>query len=179
MSGSGTNLQALLDSALPIRGVASNVDGVQALDRARRAGVDAAAFPLDHYTSRDERDLAMADWLVERDTQLVVCAGYMHLLTPRFLAQFPRRVINVHPALLPAFPGMHAIEEALAAGVETTGVTVHYVDEGVDTGRVIAQESVPIGAGDSLESLRARIQDVEHRLLPEVVRQLLDKEIDG
>ncbi len=177
VSGSGTNLQALLDDALPVCAVASNVEGVQALDRARQAAVAAAAFPLDQHPSRDQRDLVMADWLAERGTRLVVCAGYMHLLTAGFLARFPRRVINVHPALLPAFAGMHAIEKALAAGVDTTGVSVHYVDEGVDTGPIIRQEPVPIEAADTVESLRARVQNVEHRLLPEVVRQLLENEL--
>lgn len=177
VSGSGTNLQALLADGVPVCAVASNVDGVRALERGRRAGVDAAAFPLDRHASREERDLAMAEWFSEHGVQLVVCAGYMHLLTPSFLGRFPNRVINIHPALLPAFPGMHAIEEALAAGVEVTGVTVHYVDEGIDTGPVIRQEPVPIEAGDTVESLRARIQKVEHRLLPEVVHRLLEDEL--
>jgi phosphoribosylglycinamide formyltransferase-1 len=113
----------------------------------------------------------MADWLEEHAVELVVCAGYMHLLTPAFLERFP--VMNVHPSLLPAFPGMHAIEDALAAGVFETGVTVHFVDDGVDTGPVIAQEAVPVRPGDTTEALRARLHEVEHRLLPEAARRWL------
>jgi phosphoribosylglycinamide formyltransferase 1 len=169
VSGEGTNLQALLDAGLPVAAVASNVPGARALERARAASVPAAAFPLDEYASRAERDGAMADWLTEHAVDLVVCAGYMHLLTAAFLARFP--AVNVHPSLLPAFPGMHAIEDALAAGVTETGVTVHFVDEGVDTGPVIAQEAVPILPGETAETLRARLHDVEHRLLPEVARR--------
>jgi phosphoribosylglycinamide formyltransferase-1 len=114
----------------------------------------------------------MADWLTSRGVGWVVLAGYMQLLTPAFLDRFPDRVINVHPALLPSFPGAHAIEDALAAGGRETGATVHYVDEGVDTGPVIVQERVEIENGDTVESLRARIQAVEHRILPKVVRDL-------
>ena len=169
VSGEGTNLQALLDARLPVAAVASNVPGARALARARAAGVPAAAFPLDDYTSRTERDSAMADWLADHAVELVVCAGYMHLLTSAFLGRFP--VVNVHPSLLPAFPGMHAIEDALAAGVAETGVTVHFVDEGVDTGPVIAQEAVSVGPGETAETLRARPHEVEHRLLPEVARR--------
>ncbi len=169
VSGEGTNLQALLDACLPVAAVASNVPAARALARGRAAGVPVAAFPLDEYASRAERDGAMADWLAEHSVDLVVCAGYMHLLTPTFLARFP--VVNVHPSLLPAFPGMHAIEDALAAGVAETGVTVHFVDEGVDTGPVIAQEAVPVHPGETAETLRARLHEVEHRLLPEVARR--------
>lgn len=168
VSGAGTNLQALLDHGLPVVAVASNVPGAFALERARAAGVPSAVFELDGYSSRDERDLAMADWLAMRGVELVVCAGYMHLLTPAFLARFP--AVNVHPSLLPAFPGTRAIDDALAAGVTETGVTVHFVDDGVDTGPVIAQERVPVLPGDTRESLHARIRTVEHRLLPEAAR---------
>ena len=173
VSGSGTNLQALVDDGLPVGAVASNVAGVPALERAANAGIPTAVFELAAYPGRKERDLAMADWLSARGVSLVVCAGYMQLLTPAFLARFPRRVINVHPSLLPAFPGTHAVEDALAAGVAETGVTVHYVDEGVDTGPVLAQERVRVEAGDTPESLLERLHDVEHRLLPRVVRDLL------
>jgi phosphoribosylglycinamide formyltransferase-1 len=169
VSGEGTNLQALIDTRLPVRAVASNRPGIPALERARRAAVPTAVFELDGYASREARDLAMADWLEERGVSLVVLAGYMHVLTPGFLARFPRRVVNVHPSLLPSFPGMHAIEDALAAGVETTGVTVHLVDEGVDSGPVLRQEPVPI---EPRKTLVERIHAVEHRLLPEVVREL-------
>ena len=116
-----------------------------------------------------QRDTAMADWLDAEGVDLVVCAGYMHLLTAAFLDRFPGRIVNVHPSLLPAFPGAHPIEDALAAGVETTGVTVHVVDEGLDTGPVLRQEPLPV---EPRETLVARIHAVEHRLLPEVVREL-------
>ena len=175
VSGSGTNLQALLDAALPVVAVASNREDAFALERARAAGVDAESFAIDTYASRAERDSAMADWLRGRGVRLVVCAGYMNLLTPTFLDCFPSNVINVHPSLLPAFPGMRAVEEALAAGVTMTGVTVHYVDEGLDTGLVIEQRDVPIVPGDTPESLHARIHEIEHRLLPEVAGRLVEK----
>lgn len=172
VSGSGTNLQALIDAALPIAAVASNVPGVRALERAARAGIPAAAFRLEDYASREERDLAMAAWLEGLGVRLVVCAGYMHLLTPAFLARFPGAVVNVHPSLLPAFPGTHAVRDALEAGVEETGVTVHLVDGGVDTGPVLVQERVRILAGDTEETLLERLHAVEHRLYPEAIRLL-------
>jgi phosphoribosylglycinamide formyltransferase-1 len=167
VSGRGTNLQALLDEGLPVAAVASNVADAPALGRAHDADVPTAVFELDDYASREERDAAMADWLAARGTELVVCAGYMHLLTPVFLARFP--AINVHPSLLPDFPGTRAVEEALAAGAVETGVTVHFVDEGVDTGPVILQERVGVTPGDTAETLHARLQQVEHRLLPKAV----------
>lgn len=173
VSGTGSNLQALLDDGLPVVAVASNVEDAPALDRAAQAGVARRAFPLGAYPDRVARDLAVADWLEEHGVALVVCAGYMHVLTPPFLARFPARVVNVHPALLPAFPGAHAVEDALAAGVAETGATVHLVDEGVDTGPVLRQETVPVLPGDTPATLHARIRAVEHRLLPEVVRELI------
>jgi phosphoribosylglycinamide formyltransferase-1 len=169
VSGEGTNLQALLDAGLPVVAVASNRAEARALDRAAAAGVAGAAFPLDEYDDRAQRDHAMADWLEEQGVRIVVCAGYMHLLTSGFLERFPERIVNVHPSLLPAFPGVRAVEEALAAGVETTGVTVHLVDEGLDTGPVVRQEPVPV---EPRATLLERIHAVEHRLLPEVVREL-------
>ncbi|MEZ5102239.1 MAG: phosphoribosylglycinamide formyltransferase [Thermoleophilia bacterium] len=172
VSGSGSNLQALIDAGLPIAAVASNVPGVRALERARAAGVAVAAFELDCFTDREARDVAMAAWLEDRGVRLVVCAGYLHVLTPAFLGRFPGRVVNVHPSLLPAFPGLRAVERALEAGVPETGVTVHYVDEGVDTGPPIAQEPVPVLPGDTAEALLERVHAVEHRLLPDVVRRL-------
>jgi phosphoribosylglycinamide formyltransferase-1 len=173
VSGEGSNLQALIDDGLPIAAVASNRAGAHALARAARAGIETAVFELDQFGSREERDAAMAAWLAAEGVDLVVCAGYMHLLTPAFLDRFPARIVNVHPALLPSFPGTHPIDDALAAGVPETGATVHFVDAGVDTGPVIRQEAVPVEPGDTVESLRARIQRVEHRLLPAVVRELL------
>jgi len=169
VSGRGTNLQALVDERLPVSAVASNRKDAYALVRAREAGIPTATFSLDCHADRAERDLVMATWLEEHGVELVVLAGYMHLLTAPFLQRFPGRIVNVHPSLLPAFPGMHAIADALAAGVATTGVTIHYVDEGLDTGEVIRQEEVPVEPRETLED---RIHAVEHRLLPEVVSQL-------
>lgn len=173
VSGAGSNLQALLDAGLPVSAVASNVPGAHALDRAARRSVPTEVFPERDYGDRASRDVAMAGWLQRCGVELVVCAGYMQLLTPAFLARFPGRVVNVHPALLPAFPGAHAVEDALAAGVAETGASVHLVDEGVDTGRVLRQERVPVLPGDTPETLHARIRAVEHRLLPAVVKELL------
>jgi phosphoribosylglycinamide formyltransferase-1 len=170
VSGNGSNLQALLDAGLPIGAVASNRKDAYALIRARSAGVPTATFGLDCHASREERDLVMATWLEEHEVELVVLAGYMHLLTPPFLRRFPDRIVNVHPSLLPAFPGAHAIDDALAAGVETTGVTVHLVDEGLDTGPVIRQEPVSLEPRSTLEE---RIHAVEHRLLPAVIEEML------
>lgn len=173
MSGEGTNLQALLDARLPVVAVASNVEGARALERAEAAGVATAAFPLDHFDGRDARDAAMARWLEEQGVELVVCAGYMHLLRSSFLARFPSRVVNVHPAPLPEFPGAHPLADVLAAGAAAAAATVHFVDDGVDTGEVIASEPVPVLPGDTVDSLRERVHEAEHRLLPEVVRELV------
>jgi phosphoribosylglycinamide formyltransferase 1 len=170
VSGEGTNLQALLDAGLPVVAVASNRANARALERAPEAAN--AVFALEDYTDREARDLAMADWLDEQGAKLVVCAGYMHLLTPAFLERFPGRVVNVHPAPLPDFPGAHPLEDLLAAGASYAAATVHFVDEGVDTGEVIASEPVPVRPGDTVETLRERVHAVEHRLLPEVVREL-------
>jgi len=169
VSGEGTNLQALIDAELPVSAVAANRRDAYALVRARAAGIPTATFSLDCYADRPERDLVMATWLEEHGVELVVLAGYMHLLTEPFLQRFLGRVVNVHPSLLPAFPGAHAIADALAAGVDTTGVTVHYVDEGLDTGPVIAQAAVPV---EPRATLVERIHAVEHRVLSQVVREL-------
>jgi len=174
VSGDGSNLQALLDAGLPVAAVASNVAGAGALARADVAGVPTALFRLEDHADRDGRDAAMATWLRSHEVDLVVTAGYMQLLRPVFLDRFPGRVVNVHPALLPAFPGAHAVEEALAAGARETGASVHLVDEGVDTGPVLRQEPVPVLPGDTIETLHARIRAVEHRILPEVVRELIE-----
>ncbi len=171
VSGRGSNLQALIDQALPIAAVASNVAAAGAVSRAAAAGIPTAVYSLEDYGSREERDLAMAAWLEERGAELIVCAGYMQLLTPAFLER--HTAINVHPSLLPEFPGTTPIEDALAAGVAQTGVTVHFVDEGIDSGPIIFQEPVPIHPGDSAETLRERVHEVEHRLLPEAARLYL------
>jgi phosphoribosylglycinamide formyltransferase 1 len=175
VSGEGTNLQALLDAGLPVVAVASNRDDAYALERARRAGVATGVFELDGYPDRDARDAAMAAWLSDQGVELVVCAGYMHLLRPTFLDRFAGRIVNTHSAPLPDFPGAHPIEDVLAAGVPEAAATVHYVDEGVDTGAVIVAERVPVRDGDTVESLRARVQAVEHRLLPQVVSELVSR----
>jgi len=171
VSGTGTNLQALLDAGLPVTAVAANKRGVQALARAERAGLPSNVFELEQHADRTERDLAMADWLDERGVEFVVCAGFMQLLTPAFLTRFP--CLNVHPSLLPDFPGLDAVGQALDAGAEETGVTIHLLDEGLDTGPIVLQEAVAIEPGDTPESLYARIHEVEHRLLPEAVKLYL------
>lgn len=172
-SGEGTNLQALLDTvhgrAVEIVAVASDKPSARALERARAAGVACASFPVVLHGSREQRDRAIAAWLTEQGVELVVLAGYMQLLSRSFLVAFADRVINVHPALLPAFPGLRAIEQALAYGVKVFGVTVHFVDEGVDSGPVILQRAVELpDARDSGEVLE-RLHAIEHRLLPEAV----------
>ena len=173
VSGTGTNLKALIVAGLPVSAVASNRAGARALERAAAAGIPTAVFELDDYESREQRDAAMADWLVTHGVTLVVCAGYMHLLRRCFLERFPGKVVNTHAAPLPEFPGPHPIDDVLAAGVPETAATVHYVDGGVDTGPVIAAERIPVLPGDDPDTLKERVQAVEHRLLPQVVRELI------
>ena len=177
VSGEGTNLQALIDAGLPVTAVASNKAAARALERAHAAGIDAAVFVLEDYRDREARDAAIADWLGERGVELVVLAGYMHLLRKTFLDRFPNRVVNTHSALLPDFPGPRPIEDALAAGARETAATVHFVDEGVDTGAVILEERVPVYPDDTADTLRKRVQAVEHRLLPRAVCGLLDARV--
>ena len=169
VSGEGTNLQALIDAGLPIVAVASNRAEAGALARAEEAGIPTRVFDLDGYPDRAARDRELADWLQLRGVDFVVLAGYMHLLTQALLGPFRNRIVNVHPSLLPQFPGAQAIADALAAGVDVTGVTVHYVDEGLDTGAVIRQEAVAV---EPRATLVERIHAVEHRILPEVVSEL-------
>jgi phosphoribosylglycinamide formyltransferase-1 len=172
VSGEGTNLQALLDADLPIVAVASNKPGARALERAQAARIETAVFAASEYASREARDVALAEWLRSQGVELVVCAGYMHLFRRPFFDYYGGRIVNTHSAALPAFPGAHPIEDVLAAGVDETAATVHYVDEGIDTGPVIAAERVPVLPDDTVETLRKRVQEVAHRLLPEVVREL-------
>jgi len=172
VSGEGTNLQALLDAGLPVVAVASNKPGVRGLERAAEAGVPTAVFDARDYATREDRDVALAEWLRDRGVELVVCAGYMHLFRKPFFDYYGGRIVNTHSASLPDFPGAHPIEDALAAGVDATAATVHYVDEGIDTGPVIAAEQVPVLPDDTVETLRKRVQAVEHRLLPKVVGEL-------
>jgi phosphoribosylglycinamide formyltransferase-1 len=181
-SGSGTNLQAILDEVhgrdgIEVAGVGSDKPDAAALERARRAGVQTAVFARGDFLSRAERDAAMADWLLGRGVELVVLAGYMRLVEADFLARFPRGVINVHPALLPAFPGLDAVGQALAYGVKVFGVTVHYVDEGVDTGRVILQRAVELPEARTREDVMAAIRPLEHALLPEAIRRIAAGEV--
>jgi phosphoribosylglycinamide formyltransferase 1 len=176
-SGNGTNLQAILDElhgreGIEVVGVGSDRPAAPALARARRAGVETAVFPREEYGDRDERDAAMADWIDSKGADLVVLAGYMQLLGAPFVDRFRERIVNVHPALLPAFPGLDAIGQALAAGVETTGVTVHFVDEGVDTGPPIVQREVPVPADRDRARLEEAVHAVEHELYPEAIRML-------
>lgn len=178
-SGEGSNLQALLGSVhghggVEVVAVASDRPDCRALQRAREAGVSTEAFPGASFAGRGERDLAMADWLDARQVELVVLAGYMALLTDAFLRRFPGRVINVHPALLPAFPGLRAVEQAIAYGVKVTGVTVHFVDGGVDTGPVILQRAVELPEGCTLQQATRLLHEAEHQLLPEAVRLLAE-----
>lgn len=177
VSGEGTNLQALIDEGLEVVGVASNNPEARALERARAAGIDAAVFDLGEFPTREERDRAMGLWLSELGAEIAVLAGYMHILTRPFLEIFPDRIINVHPSLLPAFPGLDAIREALEAGAKETGVTIHLVDEGVDSGPVLLQARLHVFDSDTVDSLRKRIQEVEHRLLPHGVRLFLEGKV--
>jgi len=173
-SGAGTNLQALLDTVhgreAQVVAVASNVGDAPALERARARGVATAVFARGDYEDRPARDAAMAAWLGERGARLVVLAGYMELLSPAFLERFPEAVINVHPSLLPAFPGLHAIEQALAYGVKVFGVTVHFVDAGLDSGPVILQQGLELPDAREPEEVLAALRPLEHALLPEAVR---------
>jgi phosphoribosylglycinamide formyltransferase 1 len=174
VSGAGTNLQAILDRVhgrygVEVVAVGTDQPGAPALERAARAGVPTAEFPLAAYPDRAARDGAIADFLVEHGVELVALGGYMALLDPSFLARFPGRVINVHPALLPAFPGLHAIEQALDYGVKVFGVTVHFVDEGIDTGPVIFQRAVELPDLTDPAEIREALRPIEHDLLCDAV----------
>ena len=175
VSGTGTNLQAILDQlhgrdGIEVTCVVSNKPGAPALERARDAGVETGVFPSAEFADRSTRDGAIADWLAERDVDLIVLAGYMELLSPEFVGRFPHRIVNVHPALLPAFPGLDAVGQALEHGVRVTGVTVHFVDEGVDSGPIILQRAVALPYTRDRSQLEEEIHGVEHELLPEAIR---------
>jgi phosphoribosylglycinamide formyltransferase-1 len=175
-SGGGTNLQALLDTVhgreALVAGVVSDRADARALRRAQDAGVQTAVFPLADYPDRPARDGAIAGWLAERDVELVVLAGYMALLTSPLLGRFEGRVVNIHPSLLPAFPGIRAIEQALAYGVKVFGVTVHLVEDdgGVDAGPVLLQRAIELPDARDPDEVLARLRPLEHALLPEAVR---------
>jgi phosphoribosylglycinamide formyltransferase-1 len=174
-SGGGTNLQAILDKlhgrdGIEVVGVASDRPDALALERAEKAGVPTGVFPASEFDGREARDRAMGDWLAAGEAELLALAGYMQLLSPDFISRFENRIINVHPALLPSFPGLDAVGQALAHGVKVTGVTVHFVDEGVDTGPIILQRAVPVPDDRQWQTLEDRIHAVEHELLPEAIR---------
>jgi phosphoribosylglycinamide formyltransferase 1 len=176
-SGNGTNLQAILDSlhgrdGITVVGVGSDKREARALRRAREAEVPTSVFPRAEFADRVARDGAMGDWVEGLEPDLIVLAGYMQLLSPEFVGRFRDRIVNVHPALLPAFPGLDAIGQALEAGVDVTGVTVHYVDEGVDTGPPILQREVPVPPARDREELENALHAVEHELYPEAIRML-------
>jgi len=172
-SGEGTNLQALLDTVhgreVEVVAVASDQPSSRALQRAEAAGVPTRVFLRSDHGERAGRDAAMADWLAERGVELVVLAGYMAILDAAFVARFPDRILNVHPALLPAFPGIRAIEQALDHGVKVFGVTVHLVDEGVDTGPIVLQRAVELPDARTPAEVHERLQPIEHELLPRAV----------
>jgi phosphoribosylglycinamide formyltransferase-1 len=175
ISGEGSNLQAILDQVdgrdgVEVVGVASSREGARGLDRARAAGVPTVVFAKADHPDRDARDAALGDWLEELDVGLVVLAGFMEILGGAFIRRFEGRVLNIHPSLLPAFPGVGAIEQALEYGVRVTGVTVHFVDEGIDTGPVVLQEAFELPYARDMEEIEHRIHEIEHRLLPRAIR---------
>jgi phosphoribosylglycinamide formyltransferase-1 len=173
-SGGGTNLQALLDSVhgreARVVGVASDKEDARALERAREAGVPTSVFPRGAYPDRAARDAAIGDWLQAQGVELVVLAGYMALLDAAFIARFADRIINVHPSLLPAFQGIAAVQQAVDYGVKVFGVTVHFVDEGVDTGSIILQRAIELPGAKDADAVLEALRPLEHALLPEAVR---------
>jgi phosphoribosylglycinamide formyltransferase 1 len=174
-SGTGTNLQAILDrlhgrDGIEVACVASNKLGARALERASEAGIETGVFERSRHPDRASRDAAIADWLDDRDVDLIVLAGYMELLSGEFVGRFRNRIVNVHPALLPSFPGLDAIGQALAHGVRVTGVTVHLVDEGVDSGPIVLQQAIEVPYTRDRAQLEEEIHRVEHELLPEAIR---------
>jgi phosphoribosylglycinamide formyltransferase-1 len=176
-SGTGSNLQAILDrlhmrEGIEVIGVGSDKRGAPAIERARAARIPVGIFPREDFGDRAERDAAMAEWIEERGADLIVLAGYMQLLSGAFVERFRNRIVNVHPALLPAFPGLDAIGQALDAGASVTGVSIHFVDEGVDTGPVILQRKVEIPADRDREALERAIHATEHQLYSEAIRMI-------
>ena len=173
VSGEGTNLQALIDSVhgadAQIVGVLSNREEARGLERARDAGIETAVFPKDAYEDRTQRDVAMGDWIEAKGAQLVVLAGFMELLTPTFIGRFPNRIVNVHPTLLPSFAGIRSIEQTFDYGVKVAGVTVHFVDEGVDSGAIILQRAFELPYARDIAVLEQQIHEIEHELLPRAV----------
>ena len=175
ISGEGTNLQAVLDAVhgqhgIEVVGVASSGAGARGLERAERAGVATAVFEISDYVDRAARDRALGNWLEEAAVELVVLAGFMEILGPEFIRRFQGRIVNVHPSLLPAFPGVRAIEEALEHGVKVMGVTVHFVEEAVDAGPIILQEAFELPYSRDIAETEQGVHEIEHRLLPAAVR---------
>jgi phosphoribosylglycinamide formyltransferase 1 len=178
VSGSGTNLQALIDTLhgteIEIACVGASRPDARGLERAERAGIETGVFAIEADGGREARDARLADWLEDREVQLVVLAGWMELLGPAFIRRFAGRIINVHPSLLPAFAGLRPIEQALEYGVKATGVTVHFVDEGVDTGAIVLQEALELSYPAAIADIEERVHGVEHRLLPRAVRLIAE-----
>ncbi|HXD60181.1 MAG TPA: phosphoribosylglycinamide formyltransferase [Thermoleophilaceae bacterium] len=177
VSGEGTNLQAILDTVHGHEGtevvcVGSNKPRARGLERAREAGVETGVFESGSYRERAERDSAMGDWLEEHDIDLLVLAGFMEILSAEFIRRFEGRIVNVHPSLLPAFPGIRAIEQAIEAGVRVSGVTVHFVDEGVDSGPIILQQAFELPYPADIDATEEAIHAIEHELLPRAVKLL-------
>jgi phosphoribosylglycinamide formyltransferase-1 len=182
ISGTGTNLQALLDTVhrrpvardstetVEIACVASSRADAAGLARAERAGVETVVFAIADHPDRTARDRALGDWLEARKVELVVLAGFMELLGAEFVRRFPSRIVNVHPSLLPAFPGVGAIERAVEHGVRVTGVTVHFVDEHLDNGPILFQEALKLSYPADIEEIEQRVHALEHQLLPRAVR---------
>lgn len=177
VSGEGTNLQAILDrlhgrEGVEVACVGASRTSARGLERARAVGIEAAAFEAAAYPDREARDRALADWLSHRAVDLVVLAGFMELLSSAFVARFRGRILNVHPSLLPAFPGTRAVEQALEYGVRVTGVTVHFVDEGVDTGSIVLQRPLDLSYPADIAEVEERVHEIEHELLPHAVRMV-------
>ena len=174
ISGEGSNLQAILDTlhgrdGIEVACVGSSRPEARGLERASGAGVESGVFARSDHPDREARDAVLGNWLGDHEVDLVVLAGFMEVLSGPFIRRFEGRIVNVHPSLLPAFPGVRAIEQALEYGVRVTGVTVHFVDEGVDSGPIILQEAFELPYARDIEAVEERMHEVEHRLLPRAV----------
>jgi phosphoribosylglycinamide formyltransferase 1 len=178
-SGNGSNLQAIIDQlhggyGIEVAAVGSDKPEARALDRAGAAGIPTAVFAKDDYPDREARDAAIGDWAEAAEADLLVLAGYMQLLSPALVARFPNRIVNVHPALLPSFPGLDAIGQALQHGVAVTGVTVHFVDDGVDSGPILLQRPLPVPPDGDREALEEAVHATEHALYPQAIRMIAE-----
>ncbi|MBI3540562.1 MAG: phosphoribosylglycinamide formyltransferase [Deltaproteobacteria bacterium] len=184
VSGNGTNLQAILDAAdkpdypAEVAMVVSNVPKALALDRAGKKGIPTALVPHQKHSSREDFENEMIQHLDRVGVHLVVLAGFMRVLSPTFIRHYRNRILNIHPALLPAFPGTHAIQQAWDYGVKVTGVTVHFVNEGTDTGPIILQKELPLQEGEDLKKLEERIHTIEHQLYPEAIRLFCERKLE-